>query len=186
MGQLKGENRLRSTVLIGPAWREPVAAAAGSDIAEGHTAVVGAEEPGPGTAGVLEPAIVASRRGSRLGGFDRGLRFERLLIERQVGVAALAESFGADRPEMAFGRGLLLRNPLERLQPRADHRLIAQHHSRFDQRLREARIVVAKHRFEPGPVRSARLVEQAAEDLAALLQSLARGDRKSTRLNSSH
>src|SRR6187455_2834308 len=107
MGELKGENRFCTAVFVRASRSDPVAAAAGGKVAEHRAAVVGAEEPLPRRLGVREPARVAGGipRGAR--GLDRGLRLERLLVERIV-VVRLAEAAAADRAELPVGGGLLL------------------------------------------------------------------------------
>ena len=95
-------------------------------VGESQDAVVGAEEPFPRSLGVLEPARVLGRGEGGPRGFDRGLGFERLLVERQVRVL-LAEALGADRAEMALRGNLLLGDPRERLEPGLAQRLVLEH-----------------------------------------------------------
>src|SRR6478735_10906167 len=104
--QLEGQDRFSPTILIRAARIDPVAAAAGGEIGHDHPAVVGAEEPAPRGERVLLPFRVALGAPGRSGGFDRRLRLERLLVERQAGMA-VAEGLRAHGPEMPFGGDLL-------------------------------------------------------------------------------
>src|SRR5690606_31752061 len=106
MGELKGENGLRSTVFVRTARTDPGAAPARGEIGENHAAVVGPEKPVPGRLRMDHPARIAGSLERGPSGFHRGLSLERLLIERQIGVG-LAEAFRSDRAEVPVGGDLL-------------------------------------------------------------------------------
>ncbi len=91
-------------ILIGAVGMQTVAAPAGGRIVQRQAQIVAPEEPLEGASGFFAPAgVVCAAVGFEAGG-DRGLRFNRLLIEAGAFAAALIKAVGADRDKMPFIR----------------------------------------------------------------------------------
>src|SRR5690348_4570032 len=76
VSELKGQDRFRPTVFVGSARIDAVAAAAGGEIGEGDSAIVGAEEPAPGGERVILPQGVAAGAVGGGASVDRRVGFE--------------------------------------------------------------------------------------------------------------
>src|SRR6185503_20712897 len=105
---------------------EPVPAATRDRIVNGEIEIVASEIPVKGAVRFGAPAFVAGRAICFQTRGDRGLRFQRLLIETSALAAANVKSVGADRQEMSPFRHRVLHvaEPTERLQSGFDHMLI--------------------------------------------------------------
>src|SRR5690606_49148 len=117
MRELKGQDRLCSTVYVGAARGDPVTATPRRNIGQRRAPVIGAEEPAPCRLGVREPAGILRRREGGPRSLDGGLRFQRLLVERQGVRMCVVEALAADRAEMPAGGNLVLGDPLQCFQP---------------------------------------------------------------------
>ena len=119
--QLQCKDRFGPAIGIYTARCHPVAAASGYNIGQDHAAVVGTKEPRISRLGMLDPTLIRIERIGRSAGFDRGLSFERLLIERTL-IVAMPKGFRPNRAEQAASRSLPLDDPVKREIGRASCR----------------------------------------------------------------
>lgn len=153
IGKLKCQDRFRATVLIAAARGHTIATTSIGRIGKDRAAVVCSKDPGVSGASPIDPDATFGGMVCRTGCLDCRLRFEWLLIERQMR-RNLPEAFGADRAEISVRGCLPGPDPFECLETDPNPFRTTQYLSRFDERLRQARIVIGEDRFKPRPVRT--------------------------------
>mgnify|MGYP000387849999 CR=1 FL=1 len=174
MGQLEGQYRFRAAVEIDTARGHPIATAARNDVGQNLGAVIAAQEPAIGRFGMPQPTIVTGRAPRFGGGIDRGPRFQRLLVEREVFVRP-TKRFRSYRAEMTLGRNLLASDETQARQAAFEPVFAAERLARPDQGLRQARIIIPKYCFEPRPIRPSRSDQKVVEQIGTERQRLVRG-----------
>src|SRR5581483_12053304 len=95
--------------------------------------------------------VVGDRKGGQLGLDERG-GIEGLLVARARSRFAVLSTVMAGKPEHVACETALVAQPAQRIQASLDHVVASERVSSGDERLGEARVVVAELALEPLPV----------------------------------
>ncbi len=144
---------------------QPVAAAAGQGVIEREAQVIASEEPLERARRLLAPVVVACDPVRRQARRNRHRGFDRLLIEARARSASRIEPVRSDRHEVRAPGPLHADQPGERRQRRLGEVGAFEIDTGHEQRVRQRRIGVRQHVFEPAPLRARRAPVQLQQPI---------------------